>query len=171
MFKNFLFILSIAGILSVSSCKYPDIPKSYEIRDKIKMEYAPYLKRTTEIHPTAAFQVQNKYRDVYYIIVPQAWKEHENYVDLLFDSLGKDLQMGVIEPYVYANESFENEKGYQVKEMRMSGKLKDKTLQFTLQLIQKDTLLYQTAGWYFKSKEDLWQKDIDAINASITILE
>lgn len=171
MLKNLIILLTAASFALLPSCKYPDIPKTYEIAEKLKIEYPPYLKRTTDIHPRGAFQAQNKYRDVYYIIVPHPWREDSAYAQKLFDSLAGDLKTGVLEPLVYLDTTFVSEKGYAVQEMKMSGKLKDKSLMFTLQLIQKDTTLYQTAGWYFKSKENLWQKDIDGINSALTILE
>lgn len=169
MIRSITLILLFALIFQ--SCNYPDIPKEFEYTGKMKVEYPPYLKRTNEIHPRAAFQAQNKYRDVYYIIVPHPWRADSAYADFLFDSLAKDLQQGVLEPFITEEKSYENEKGYNVKELKMNGKLKDKTLGFTLQLIQKDTFLYQSAAWMFKNKQELWQKDIDEANASITILE
>ena len=158
-------------MLLAAACKYSDKPKTYEIREKLKIEYAPYLSKTTDIHPSAAFQVQNKYRDVYYIIVRHPYISDSGYVQHLYDSLTTDLKNGVSEPLVLADSSFTNSKGYAVKEYVMSGKLKDKILLFDFQLIQKDTVLYQTSGWMFKAKKEMWFNDIRKINESLTILE
>jgi hypothetical protein len=165
------FLYSISIILLALGCKYSDKPKTYEIREKLKIEYPPYLNRTTEIHPSAAFQVQNKYRDIYYIIVRHPFLPDSGYVQHLYDSLTNDLKNGVLEPLVLADSAFTNSKGYSVKEYVMSGKLKDKILIFDFQLIQKDTVLYQTSGWMFKAKKDMWFNDLRMINESLTILE
>lgn len=170
MKKYFILILSLS-FLTMFSCKYSDKPKTYEIYGKLKLDYPPYLSRTTDIHPTAAIQVQNKYRDIYYIVVRQPWLPDSGYVQHLYDSLTNDLKNGVQEPLVLSDSSFVNEKGYNVQEYVMSGKLKDKILVFDFQLIQKDTILYQTSGWMFKSKKDLWFPDMQKMNQSLTILE
>jgi hypothetical protein len=171
MHMSRIILYSVAILIFTAACKYSDKPKTYEIREKLKIEYPPYLSRTTDIHPSGAFQVQNKYRDVYYIIVRHPYLPDSGYVQHLYDSLTNDLKNGVAEPLVLADSSFTNSKGYAVKELVMSGKLKDKILIFDFQLIQKDTVIYQTSGWMFKAKKDMWFNDLRKINESLTILE
>lgn len=174
--KSITFIFA-ALVLFVTSCKYPDIPKQLEIRDYLKLDYAPYLKKTSDLHPQAAVGLQNKYRDVYYFVAPMPWNSDSGYVKFLYDSLSNDLknvkklEHALQEILVYRDTAYTNEKGYYVQDLLMTGTLKDKKLIFNMQLIQKDTFLYQTSGWCFLSKKDMWLKDIEAMNQSLTILD
>jgi len=178
MKRNFILgLLLTASVLFTFSCKYPDIPKTYEIRGKLKLDYAPYLRKTTDLHTNAAIGLQNKYRDVYYIVVAHPWRADSGYVQYLYDSLANDLKNvknidGLVkETLVLTDTTYTNEKGYYVQELVMSGGLRDKKLLFDMQLIRKDTFLYQTSGWMFLEKKDLWLKDIQAMNKSLTILD
>lgn len=165
------FVSFLVVALLLNSCKYPDTPKSFEFKEKFKIDYAPYLSKTKDVHPNAIFQAQNKYRDVYYILVPQAYKPDSLWFDTLYDSLTNDLKNGVKESYVLKDTSYQNSKNYKVHEMELSGKVKEKSFYFLFQLIQKDTTVYQSSGWCFKNKKDLWEKDLRAINESLTILQ
>lgn len=165
------FVLSVFSILALAACKYPDKPKTFEYKNKIKVEYAPYLSTSKEIHPNGIFQADNKYRDVYYIVVPQVNKADSTWFSYLYDSLTNDLKKGVAEPYILKDTAFTNEKNYQVRELSMNGKVKEKNFFFIFQLVKKDTSIYQTTGWCFKNKREVWEKDIRAINQSLTILE
>lgn len=175
-FKIFAVLLA-GSLLTILSCKYPDIPKHLEIRDHLKLDYAPYLKKTQDLHPSAAVGLQNKYRDVYYIVVPQPWQSDSGYVKFLYDSLTSDLknvkkvEHALRETMVLRDTTYTNEKGYYVQDILLTGALKDQKLIFNMQLIQKDTLLYQTSGWCFLNKKDLWLKDIEAMNNSLTIFD
>ncbi len=175
-FKIFAALLAVSSLI-MFSCKYPDIPKQLEIRDYLKLDYAPYLKRTQDLHPSAAIGLQNKYRDVYYIVVPQSWKPDSGYVKYLYDSLSNDLknvkkvEHALKETMVLRDTAYTNDKGYYVQDILLTGVLKDQKLIFNMQLIQKDTMLYQTSGWCFLNKKDLWMKDIQAMNNSLTILD
>lgn len=171
MKKLQLFVSIFLVVLLLNSCKYPDTPKSFEFKEKFNIEFAPYLSKTKDIHPNAIFQAQNKYRDVYYILVPQAYKPDSLWFETLYDSLSNDLKKGVKESYVLKDTFFVNDKNYIVHELSMNGKVKEKSFFFLFQLIQKDTTIYQSAGWCFKNKKDLWEKDLRAINNSLTILQ
>lgn len=169
--------LLVVTLMVISSCKYPDIPKQLEIRDHLKLDYAPYLKKTADLHPSAAVGLQNKYRDVYYIVVPQPWRNDSGYVKYLYDSLSNDLknikkvEKALRETMVLRDTTYTNEKGYFVQDLLLTGVLENQKLAFNMQLIQKDTLLFQTSGWCFFNKKDLWLKDIEAMNHSLTILD
>ena len=174
-FKIFIALIGFSA-LALSSCKYPDIPKHIDIRNKLQLDYAPYLKKTEDLHPTAAIGLQNKYRDVYYIVVSQPWKSDSGYVKSLFDSLSNDLknvtkaEQALKETVVLRDTTYTNEKGYFVQDLLLVGVLKDEKLIFNMQLIQKDSMLFQTSGWCFLNKRDVWLKDIEAMNNSIVIL-
>jgi hypothetical protein len=174
-FKIFLGLITFS-VLALFSCKYPDIPKHIDIRGKLQLDYAPYLNKTEELHPKAAIGLQNKYRDVYYIVVPQPWKSDSGYVKHLYDSLSNDLknvtkaEQALKETVVLRDTFYTNEKGYFVQDLLLKGVLKDEKLIFDMQLIQKDDILFQTSGWCFLNKKDLWMKDIEAMNRSVTIL-
>ena len=170
-------ILVIITLGFVFSCKYPDIPKHLEIRDYLKLDYAPYLRKSETIHPNAVISLQNKFRGVFYIVVPQNWSSDSGYVQYLFDSLGNDLKNvkktanGLKDPMVLRDTAYKNVNGYQVQDILVTGTLSDRKMIFDMQLIQKDTFLYQTSGWCFMDKRDMWMKDIDAMNNSLTILD
>lgn len=172
---NFIFI-SVVFTVVFSACKYPDIPKHIEIIDQLKLDYAPYLKKNPELFPNAAIGLQNKYRDVYYFVLFHPWKEDSNYVEFLYDSLSNDLknvkklEHGLREVLVMRDTSYHNSRGYFVQDLLVSGVLKDRKLIYDMQLIQKDSFLFQTAGWCFLEKKDLWLKDIQAMNESLEIL-
>ena len=174
-FKIFVGLLAFS-VVALFSCKYPDIPKHIDIRDKLQLDYAPYLKKTEDLHPNAAIGLQNKYRDVYYIVVPQPWESDSGYVEYLFDSLSNDLknvnkaEHALKETIVLRDTSYTNVKGYFVQDILLKGVLKDQKLVFNMQLVQKDNILFQTSGWCFLAKKDLWLKDIEAMNESLTIL-
>lgn len=175
-FKIFLGLIAFSVIV-LSSCKYPDIPKHIDIRNKLQLDYAPYLKKTEDLHPKAAIGLQNKYRDVYYIVVSQPWKSDSGYVKSLYDSLSNDLknvnkaEQALKETIVLRDTTYTNEKGYYVQDLLLIGVLKDHKLIFNMQLIQKGNILFQTSGWCFLEKRDLWLKDIEAMNRSLTIPE
>lgn len=172
-----LSFVALSLLFLTVACKYPDIPKHIEIRDYLKLDYAPYLKKTPDLHPQAAIGLQNKYRDVYYFVAPHPWKADSGYVEYLFDSLSNDLknvkkvEHALQETLVYRDTTYTNENGYLVQDVLLTGTLQEKKLIFNMQLIQKDTFLYQTSGWCFLSKKDLWLKDIEAMNRSLTILD
>ncbi|HZH67803.1 MAG TPA: hypothetical protein VFD65_01270 [Chitinophagales bacterium] len=174
--KIFFTLFSIS-ILLFLSCKYPDIPKHLEIRDYLQLDYAPYLRKTEKLHPQAAIGLQNKYRDVYYLVVPHPWKSDSAYVQYLYDSLANDLKNisrhedGLHETIVLSDTSYVNDKDYYVQDLILTGVMKDQKLIFNMQLIQKDTFLYQTSGWLFLSKKDLWFDDIVKMNNSLIILD
>lgn len=174
--KIFGTLISVS-ILLLFSCKYPDIPKHLEIRDYLKLDYAPYLRKTENLHPKAAVGLQNKYRDVYYIVVAHPWNSDSGYVQYLYDSLANDLknvskhEEGLQETVVLTDSAYTNDKDYFVQDLVLTGAMKDKKLIFNMQLIQKDTLLYQTSGWLFLSKKDLWFNDIVEMNNSLVILD
>lgn len=174
--RQFL-IFGIFTILLVTSCKYSDIPKHIEVRKHLELDYAPYLNKTEDLHPNAIIGLQNKYRDVYYIVVPQKWSNDSGYVHYLYDSLSNDLknvkkaEQGLHEVLVLRDTSYKNDKGYFVQDLLLTGVLNEKKLIFNMQLIQQGTTLFQTSGWCFWSKRDLWVKDIEAMNQSIHILE
>lgn len=172
-----LSLISVVSLLATVACKYPDIPKHIVIRDYLELDYAPYLKKTENLHPQAAIGLQNKYRDVYYFVAHQPWSADSGYVKYLYDSLANDLknvkkvEHALQETLVLRDTSFNNSKGYYVQELLLTGTLKDEKLMFSMQLIQKDTFLYQTSGWCFLAKKNLWMKDIEAMNESLTILD
>ncbi|MCO5248276.1 MAG: hypothetical protein M9887_04925 [Chitinophagales bacterium] len=176
--KRILSLCVIAASLMalLNACKYPDIPKHIEIIDQLKLDYAPYLKKAPELYPNAAIGLQNKYRDVYYFITYHPWKEDSNYVKVLYDSLANDLKNvkkldnGLQEVLVMRDTAYHNTRGYYVQDLLISGVLKERKLIYDMQLIQKDSFLFQTAGWCFLEKKDLWMKDIDAMNESLEIL-
>ncbi|HUH74096.1 MAG TPA: hypothetical protein VLZ75_06770 [Chitinophagales bacterium] len=175
-FKIFIGLFTFS-VIALFSCKYPDIPKHIDIRNKLQLDYAPYLRKTEDLHPNAAVGLQNKYRDVYYIVVSHPWKSDSGYVKFLFDSLSNDLKnvtnadQALKETVVLRDTAYINAKGYFVQDLLLVGVLKDEKLIFDMQLIQKDSSLFQTSGWCFLEKRDLWLKDIEAMNESITIPE
>ncbi|MCO5233384.1 MAG: hypothetical protein LC105_06800 [Chitinophagales bacterium] len=172
-----ILIFGVFSLLLLVACKYSDIPKHIEVRKHLELDYAPYLNKTEDLHPNAIVGLQNKYRDVYYIVVPQKWSEDSAYVYYLFDSLSNDLknikkaEQGLHEVLVLRDTSYHNDKGYFVQNILLTGVLNEKKLIFNMQLIQKDKTLFQSSGWCFWSKRDLWMKDIDAMNQSIRILD
>lgn len=167
---KYLLLISVS-FFGFLSCKYPDKPKHFEYKDKISVDYAPYLSTTKDIHPNGMFQAQNKFRDVYYIVVPQVYKPDSSWFAYLYDSLSADLKKGLGEPFLIKDTAYTNSKNYRVHELSLNGKVKEKNFFFVFQLVQKDTAIYQTSGWCFKNKRELWEKDIRAMNESLTILQ
>jgi len=170
--NKFSFFLLLLSLLTLSSCKYSDKPKEYN-NGKIGIQYPSYLKKDKSIYPAdnLLIGVKNAYRNVFFILLDFGQRPGDNGFDVMFDSLSTQLKRGIREPFVEKDSSF-TLNGFKVREMHLSGILasmgQEKRMLFIFDLFEdKDGHLYQTAGWCFRHRRDLWQKDLENMAYSL----
>lgn len=159
-------------VLFLHSCKYSEQPKVFE-NDKLKIEYPSYLKKSKDVFPVdnLVLGLKNDYRDVFYILTDYGKKPGENGFSVIFDSLTNQLKNGVREPMIEKDTSYTINQ-MQTREMHLSGIIaatnQEKRMYFIFNLFEdKRGNLYQTAGWCFRHKRDVWQADIQNITKSL----
>ena len=172
--SNLLFIFIISFVFS--ACKYSDKPKTFN-NGAVSLEYPSYLKSSKDIYPVDSLLigVKNDYRNVFFILLDYGQKPGEQGFELMYDSLSTQLKRGIREPFVEKDSSF-NINGFKVREMQVSGILasvgQEKRMLFTFDLFEdKNGHLYQTAGWCFRHRRDLWEKDLQQIAYSLKSLK
>jgi hypothetical protein len=164
------FVIFIIFIFN--ACKYSEQPKVFE-NESIYMEYPSYLKKSKDIFPVNNLLagLKNDYRDVFFILLDYGQKPGENGFEIMYDSLTTQLKNGIREPFVEKDTSFV-QNGFKVREMHLSGIVanteQEKRMYFIFNLFEdKNAHLYQTCGWCFRHKRDIWQKDIQGIAYSL----
>lgn len=163
----FLIILTI-----ISSCKYSEQPKTFE-KDTIQLSYPSYLKKSSSVFPVSnlVLGLKNDYRDVFYIVVNHGAKPGDNGFNIIFDSLTSQLKNGIREAYIELDTSY-TINNMKTRELHLSGIVassnQEKRMYFIFNLFEdSQQTLYQTTGWCFRHKRNIWQKDIEQITHSL----
>jgi hypothetical protein len=166
---NIYFLITI---LLITACKYSEKPKVFQ-NDNISIEYPSYLKKDKDVFPVQnlILGLKNDYRDVFFILCDYGKKPGINGFNIMADSLVNQLKNGIREPQVEKDTTF-NINQFKTREVHISGIIastnQEKRMYFVFNLFEgKDEHLYQTAGWCFRHKRDLWQKDIQGIAYSL----
>lgn len=159
-------------IILFSGCKYSEQPKTFE-NEQIKLEYPSYLKKDKEVFPVEnlLLGLKNDYRDVFFILVDNGEKPGINGFEVMFDSLTNQLKNGIREPEIEKDTAFTIHE-MKTREMHISGIVastnQEKRMYFIFNLFEdKQGHLYQTVGWCFRHKREVWQKDIQQISYSL----
>ncbi len=166
--NKYLIIL----VFIFSACKYSDKPKHYT-GNIIDVDYPSYLSKTDKVYPGARFQIHNQYRDVYFVAQDFEPSSDTSYIYILQDSLVKLAMKQMREPLIESKRNYILPKGYRVCETVFTGTIdagdESKRLRYIFTTIDAPRHVLHTAGWFFNSKKDLWEKDIRYINNNITI--
>ncbi len=166
--KKYIFLTA----LLLSSCKYSEKPKHFT-STQINVDYPSYLSKTDKVYPGAYFQVSNIYRDVYFIAQTYEPTTDTLKIIILQDSLVGLAKKIIREPLVESQNNYTNKKGYFVSETVFTGTIdygdESKRLRYVFSTMLNKTKVLHTAGWFFQSKKDNWEKDIRFINDNITI--
>lgn len=170
---NLVYFIAMVFVIGlVSSCKYSDQPQIFK-NQTIQIEYPSYLKESKDVFPVKNLLVglKNDYRSVYFVLLDYGQKPGDNGFEVMYDSVTTQLKHGIVEPYLEKDTSFELN-GFKVRETHISGivtiKDQEKRMYFMIDLFEdKNGNLYQTSGWCFRHKRDLWQKDLLKIAYSL----
>lgn len=170
--KKVSFCCWFICILAFYSCQYSEQPKTFE-NTKIKIEYPSYLKKTKDVFPVENLLVglKNDYRDVFFILVDNGKKPGNYGFEIMFDSLTSQLKNGIREPQVEKDTSF-TINNFKTREVHISGIIastnQEKRMYFIFNLFEdRQENLYQTVGWCFRHKKEVWQNDIQNISYSL----
>lgn len=162
--KPFLFLLFFVALLS--SCRYSDKPSTFE-NDRVEIQYPSYLSKNDGVYPKpdGILEVSNDYRDVFFFLADIGPKPGPNGFDIMYDSLTTQLFNGIGEALVEKDTAFVTANGLRTREYRVSGMVssekQDKRVFFILNLFESpDGHLYQTTGWLFRHKRNLWEQDL-----------
>ncbi len=153
IFLTFLLLTFI-----ISGCQYGEAFKTYEFADKWKIDYPPYLRKSTGVYPGAQFQAKNNYRGVATFL-----KEKNGVLDvtLFFDSLSTQLQSNLVDPVLELDSVYEIN-GTTFKTKHITGIIEDKRVFYLFSGIEMDGKLYHYSGWMPNDKRSLWQNDFEA---------
>jgi len=156
----------------LAACKYSDKPKHYT-GAIINVDYPAYLSKTDRVYPGARFQIHNQYRDVYFVAQDYEPNTDSLYVYRLQDSLVTLAMAQMREPLLESKRNYMLPKGYRACETIFTGTIdagdESKRLRYIFTTIDAPKHVIHTAGWFFNSKKDLWEKDIKYINNNISI--
>ena len=169
------FWVSILVIILFSACRYSKEPKTFS-NDQLSIQYPSYLSADDGVYPKpdGILEVANDYRDVYFFLADIGQKPGPNGFDIMYDSLTTQLRNGIGESMLEKDTSFTTANGLKTREYQISGivssEKQDKRVFFILNLFEdKNGHLYQTTGWLFRHKRNLWEKDLHGAAYSLKV--
>jgi hypothetical protein len=172
MKKGTLFFSLFILIFCTISCKYSEQPKIFE-NQNITLEYPSYLKNSKAVFPVEnlLLGLKNDYRDVFFILLDYGQKPGINGFEVMFDSLSNQLKNGIREPFIEKDTIFQINQ-FKTREIHISGIIaatnQEKRMYFVFNIFEdKNGHLYQTSGWCFRHKREVWQHDIQNIAYSL----
>jgi hypothetical protein len=160
------FFALIFAVLVISSCEYSKEPVLFT-NDILSIEYPSYLSKNNAVYPKpdGILELANDYRDVYFFLADIGPKPGPNGFEIMYDSLTTQLKNGIKESMAEKDTSFTTANGLKTREFQVSGivssEKQDKRVFFILNLFEDQKgHLYQTTGWLFRHKRNLWEKDL-----------
>ena len=160
------FPVSIIIVFLFTSCRYSKEPNIFS-NDRLSIQYPSYLFKDDDVYPKpdGILELKNDYRDVYFFLADIGPKPGPNGFEIMYDSLTTQLKNGIGEPMIEKDTAFTTPNGLKTHEYQISGivssEKQDKRVFFILNLFEdKNGHLYQTTGWLFRHKRNLWEKDL-----------
>lgn len=157
--KNFYYCLGLCLVTLFTGCKYADTYKKFSSPHDFSVEYPPYLQKTNAIHPSALVQAKNDYRDIYFVagLYDKGTDSlaFKTYCDTTIGNLEKNLREPLIE-----KDTFLTINKLPVREILLTGTLDEKRILYIIDFYDGRDKYYQTCGWFFRNKRNLWEADI-----------
>ena len=154
-----LYGIIMLSILGLVACKYSDKYKKFTSAHDFSVEYPPYLQKSSNLHPSALVQAKNDYRDIYFVAGLYDKGTDSNAFNTFCDTTIQNLEKFIREPLIEKDSSF-TLNNLPVREILLTGTIEEKRILYVINFYNGRDKYYQTCGWFFRSKRNLWENDI-----------